>query len=264
MKSLVKAGIIGLLIVAFHTLFLVVGGEVPMRLSRNILMFFLYSLTALQVLKIKNHLHVKKTTALIIVFVFFFVVDSLMSVLEGNFFIENYDLLHHMSKGFLKSLIVVIGVFVMWQDEGKVLLLEQMKVYLKTRKPLSWFIRTVLVLLISFVIYMIIGALAYPLTGPLMEATIKIPSLFENFMIQILRGMGFIAVTLPLMALWQKSVKSLWLHLCTSYILFYPILGYSFTFNLPLELRILDGIVLSLHMIAFSLLVVKFLYKKVN
>lgn len=62
------------------------------------------------------------------------------------------------------------------------------------------------------------------------------------------------------MSIWDNK-KSLGKCLCTSYILFYPILGYSFTHSLPLPLRLMDGLVLSIHMVFFSFLVIKLLKK---
>lgn len=258
-KKLLKATAVGIVAVLVHMLFAYLNLASHLSVLGYGCMVGVYAIVALQLLTLKENLKGNKLTIVMVVFMFFFVIDALMSTLEGNFFIENYSLWSHMGLGMIKSVAVVGSVFVLWkQDVEDVSFFEEAKSFFSSRTMISWLIRICVVLLISFVVYMIIGALAYPLTGPFMEAEIKIPSLFENFMIQVLRGLGYLLVTFPIMILWRDK-KSLGRTLGFSYILFYPILGYAFTVTLPLTFRMLDATVLSLHMIVFTVLIMKLL-----
>lgn len=262
LRILGKASCVGLIAIVLNLIPIGKTNQSLISIFDYFLMFVVYGLVALQLQQIKRHMKGKKVTVTIIVFLFFFVVDSLMSTLEGNFFIANYQLTHHLFRGLLESVVLVAAVFLLWaQEDASVSLSNQLKDYFKTRTVVSWILRTIILLLSSFVIYMVLGALAYPITGPHMEETIKIPTIFENFMIQFLRGCGYLLVSFPVIVLWDHK-KSLKMTMMTSYILFYAILGYSFTHDLPIVLRLMDGLVLSLHLTAFTILFFKLLKKK--
>lgn len=191
---------------------------------------------------------------------FLFIIDTLLSKLEGNFFIENYPIVFNLSIGFIENLIATVGIFYLWKEENMIVgSRERIVKYLKSRSIVSWCLRVVIVLIISFIAYMIIGAIAYQLTGPYMEKLIKIPSMFENFSIQVLRGFAYIVVTIPIMIFFNKGKKSLLRNLIVINILLYPVLGYAFAYFFPPMFRLIDGTVLSIHMIIFSWLQVKFL-----
>lgn len=269
--NLFKACLIGLLVIAIkliplETIFNITvstqeGGTMPSYYF--IPMFFVYGIIALEFANIKRNLNIGKKGAFIIILLFFFVIDTLLSKLEGNFFIEDYPLLFNIGSGLFENILITIGIFCLWgQEDIKVNAKEKVKDYFVSRSIFSWIWRVILVLILSFIIYMIIGAIAYPLTGPYMEKLIVIPSMFENFSIQILRGIAYLIVTVPIIIFWKKSERSLFLNLLFINILLYPVLGYAFTYYFPLMFRLLDGVVLSLHMIAFSWLMIKFLKKR--
>ncbi|WDV47553.1 hypothetical protein PV797_07680 [Clostridiaceae bacterium M8S5] len=268
--NLLKAGLIGLLVIVIKLIPLeticginATTGEVgTMPKFYFIPMFLIYGVIALELANIKSNLNIGKKGAFIIIFMFFFVIDILLSKLEGNFFIEDYPLLFNIGSGFLENILITIGIFYLWKQEDVISSAkEKVNNYFRSRSLFSWVWRVIVVLILSFIIYMIIGAMAYPLTGPYMEKLIKIPTMFENFLIQIFRGVAYLFVTVPIIVFWKKSLKSLLLNLIFINILLYPVLGYAFAYFFPPMFRLIDGIVLSLHMTAFSWLQIKFLKK---
>lgn len=238
-SHILKAALIGLLVVVIK----LIPFEAILGISAStgegvakpafyfIPMLFIYGIVALELANIKSKLNIGKKGAFIIIFVFFFVIDTLLSKLEGNFFIEDYPIIFNLSIGFLENILTTIGIFYLWKQEDIMSnTKEKIVEYLKSRSVLSWIWRIVIVLILSFIIYMIIGAMAYPFTGPYMEKLIRVPSMFENFSIQILRGIAYILVTVPIIIFWNESQRSLLLNLILINILLYPVLGYAFSY----------------------------------
>ena len=269
-KNITKASLIGLLAVIINYIPLekiigipsTVGVAGAMPTIYYIPMFFIYGLIALVFANIKSNLSLGKGTAFIVVFSFFFTIDTLLSSLEGNFFIDNYPLAFNLLHGFIKTIIITFGICYLWKQEDTTInITAHVKNYFKSRSLFSWIWRFITILILSFIIYVILGALAYPITGPYMEKLIKIPSMLENFTITILRGIAYLLVTLPIIIFWKNSSKSLFLNLALINILLYPVLGYAFSYFFPVVFRLTDGLVLSLHVTSLSWLQTKLLKK---
>lgn len=267
-RNILKAGLIGLMVVVinfipFEKIFDASStteevGNIPSIYF--IPMFFIYSLIALAFSNIKSNLNLGKRVAFITLFTFFFTIDTLLTSMEGSYYIENYPLVFKLIDGFLKTLLIMLGIFYLWKQVNITIdTKEHVNKYFKSRSIFSWTWRFITVLILSFVIYMILGAIAFPLTGPYMEELIEIPSILENFTITILRGFAYLLVTLPIIIFWKKSNTSLFLNLTLINILLYPVLGYVFAYFFPVMFRIIDGIVLSLHVAALSWLFVRLL-----
>ena len=75
---------------------------------------------------------------LFIIFSFFFVIDTLLSKLEGNFFIENYPVLFNIGSGFLETMLITIGIFYLWKQEDVIINAKQKVInYFRSRSLLS-------------------------------------------------------------------------------------------------------------------------------
>lgn len=272
-ENILKAGLIGMLAVVIKLLPLAktfgltstTGEEGMMPAFYFIPMMIIYGLIALTFVEIKKNIKLGKKGAFTLVFSFFFVVDTLMSRIEGNFFIENYNLVLNMGIGFIEPLLITIAIFYLWkQDNVKTNIKEDVLTYFRSRSIISWIWRIFVILIVSFIAYMVLGALAFPITGPHMEELIKIPSMMENFTIQLLRGIAYLVVTIPMIIFWNNSDKKLFYHLALINILLYPVLGYAFSYFFPIIFRLADGTVLTIHVTFMSWLQVKLLSKKRN
>ena len=260
-RDVAKASLIGLLIVVINLIPLKeVFGITPTIREAGVMpriylipMFFVYGFIALAFSNIKNNLDIGKKGAFITVFAFFFTVDVLLTNLEGNLFIENYPLVFNLIYGFLKTMLITIGILYFWKQEDAVNdAKEQIINHFKSRSMSSWTWRLATVLILSFMIYIILGAIAYPLTGPYMERLIEVPSMLANFTVTMLRGFAYFLVTLPIIIFWKESSKNLFLNLALINILLYPVLGYVFAYFFPAMFRLIDGVVLTLHVTAMS------------
>jgi hypothetical protein len=267
-RNIAKASLIGLLIVAVNLIPLkeIFGITSTIREAGVmptiylIPMFFVYGFIALAFSNIKNNLNLGKGGAFITVFSFLFTIDILLTNIEGNFYIENYPLAFNLIYGFLKTTLITIGVFCLWkQEDAAIDAKELITSYFESRSIPSWTWRLATVLILSFIIYMILGAIAYPLTGPYMEELIEIPSMLANFTVTMLRGVAYLLVTIPIIIFWKESSKNLFLTLALINILLYPVLGYVFAYFFPAMFRLIDGVVLTLHVTAMSWLQTKLL-----
>jgi hypothetical protein len=109
---------------------------------------------------------------------------------------------------------------------------------------LPWISRGAAAWLVWPVIYFVFGMAVSPIVVPYYHAGIaglRIPSLSTVLMVQIFRGLIFLAASLPLIAFWKGTRRGLWLALGLTHAVsvgLYQLVGSTF---LPLVLRIFHG-----------------------
>jgi len=259
-NNIFKASLVGLLAVIVHLIPLekivriTLGDLGIMPKIYLIPMFFVYSLIALVFSNIKNNLNFGGKGAFVAIFSFLFVINVLLTNIEGNFYLSNYPFIFNLVYGFVLTLLITISIFYLWkQDDKAVNVKEQIRSYFSSRSIFSWFWRVVVVLFLFYVFIMILGVITYPLTGHYLEnGLFKIPTMLEFFTITMLRSVFYLLVTLPFIIFWKSSKKSLFLYLSLINILIYPVLGDGFAYFWPAMYRLVDGIVLAAHAILMS------------
>lgn len=225
--------------------------------------FFAYSIIALTLVKIKNNLNLGKRGAFTAIFSFLFVINVLLTNIEGNFYLSNYPFIFNLIYGFFLALFITISIFYLWkQDDNQIDVKEQIRSYFSSRSILSWVWRSTIVLLLFYIIIMILGAATYPLTGHYLEnGLFKIPTMMELFTITMLRSFFYLLVTLPFIIFWKSSKKSLFLSLSLIHTLIYPVLGDGFAYFWPVIYRLIDGMVLTTQVVLMSWIYVTILKK---
>ncbi len=267
LKDIFKSSLVGLLaviitIIPFERIFGVTSeffGTMPAIYLLPI--FLIYTSAAFVYSKIKNNLKVSKKGAFFIIFSFNFIISAFLPLIEGEIYLENFPFLPALLTEFILSLAIVSLIFYLWkQDDNSEA--GQVKSYFASRSVISWIWRVIVIMLLFYILTMIIGIIAMPITGHFLEQGImKVPSLLTLFLITISRSFVYILVTIPLIIFWKSSKKELFLYLALIASLIYPILGDTLAPFWPALYRLVDGTLLSLHTIVMSWLYVKILWK---
>ena len=268
-NNIFKATLVGLLVVIVNLiplekiLGITLGDLGVMPTIYLIPMFFVYSLIALVFSKMKNNLNLEKKGAFVVIFSFLFVINVLLTSIEGNFYLSNFPFIFTLIYGFTLALLITLSISYLWkQDDNPVNVKEEIRLYFSSRSIFSWIWKSIVVLFLFYVFIMILGAITYPLTGHYVENGIfKMPTMLELFSITMLRSIFYLLVTLPFIIFWKSSQKSLFLYLSLINILIYPVLGDGFAYFWPVMYRLIDGIVLATHAILMSWLYTTILKK---
>jgi len=269
LNNIFKASLVGLLVVIVNLiplekiLGITLGDLGVMPTIYFIPMFFVYSLIALVFSKMKNNLNLEKKGAFVVIFSFLFVINVLLTSVEGNFYLSNFPFTFTLIYGFILALLITLSIFYLWkQDDNPVNVKEQIRLYFSSRSIFSWIWKSIVVLFLFYVFIMILGAITFPLTGHYLEnGLFKMPTMLEFFTITMLRSVFYLLVTLPFIIFWKSSKKSLFLYLSLINILIYPVLGDGFAYFWPAMYRLIDGIVLATHAILMSWLYITILKK---
>jgi hypothetical protein len=231
-------------------------------------LFVIYAAIALVFAKMKNKLYVSKRGAFIIIFAFHYFIVSFLPDLEGKIYLPDFPFYPAMISGFILALAVVSLIFYLWkqEDNPEAKTSQQIKTYFSSRSVLGWVWRFFLVWISFYIVTMIIGIVALPLTGPYLDDPMNtlgmaVPSMGTLFVITQFRSLVYILVILPFIIFWKSSKRSLFLYLALSLIIQYPLLGDGLAYFWPIMYRLTDGIVLALQVTIMSWLYVTLLWK---
>jgi hypothetical protein len=231
-------------------------------------LFVIYAAIALVFAKMKKKLYVSKRGAFIIIFAFHYFIVSFLPDLEGKIYLPDFPFYPAMISGFILALAVVSLIFYLWkqEDNPEAKTSQQIKTYFSSRSVLGWVWRFFLVWISFYIVTMIIGIVALPLTGPYLDDPMNtlgmaVPSMGTLFAITQFRSLVYILVILPFIIFWKSSKRSLFLYLALSLIIQYPLLGDGLAYFWPVMYRLTDGIVLALQVTIMSWLYVTLLWK---
>jgi len=231
-------------------------------------LFVIYAAIALVFAKMKNKLYVSKRGAFIIIFAFHYFIVSFLPDLEGKIYLPDFPFYPAMISGFILALAVVSLIFYLWkqEDNPEAKTSQQIKTYFSSRSVLGWVWRFFLVWISFYIVTMIIGIVALPLTGPYLDDPMNtlgmaVPSMGTLFVITQFRSLVYILVILPFIIFWKSSKRSLFLYLALILIIQYPLLGDGLAYFWPVMYRLTDGIVLALQVTIMSWLYVTLLWK---
>jgi hypothetical protein len=231
-------------------------------------LFVIYAAIALVFAKMKKKLYVSKRGAFIIIFAFHYFIVSFLPDLEGKIYLPDFPFYPAMISGFILDLAVVSLIFYLWkqEDNPEAKTSQQIKTYFSSRSVLGWVWRFFLVWISFYIVTMIIGIVALPLTGPYLDDPMNtlgmaVPSMGTLFVITQFRSLVYILVILPFIIFWKSSKRSLFLYLALILIIQYPLLGDGLAYFWPVMYRLTDGIVLALQVTIMSWLYVTLLWK---
>ena len=231
-------------------------------------LFVIYAAIALVFAKMKQKLYVSKRGAFIIIFAFHYFIVSFLPDLEGKIYLPDFPFYPAMISGFILALAVVSLIFYLWkqEDNPEAKTSQQIKTYFSSRSVLGWVWRFFLVWISFYIVTMIIGIVALPLTGPYLDDPMNtlgmaVPSMGTLFVITQFRSLVYILVILPFIIFWKSSKRSLFLYLALILIIQYPLLGDGLAYFWPVMYRLPDGIVLALQVTIMSWLYVTLLWK---
>jgi len=231
-------------------------------------LFLIYAAIGLVLARMKQNLNIGRRGAFLIIFAFHYVITSFLGSIEGLIYLPDFTFISAMTSGFILAVAVVVAIFYLWkQDENPgAKPWEQFKAHFSSRSALSWVWRFFLVWISFYIVTMILGIAAMPFNGsyyedPMNTLGMVTPSAGTLFEITQFRSLMYILVILPFIIFWNSSKRASLLYVALILIIQYPLLGDGLAYFWPAMYRLVDGIVLALHVTIMSWLYVTLLWK---
>lgn len=231
-------------------------------------LFLIYAAIGLVLARMKQNLNIGRRGAFLIIFAFHYIIVSFLGNIEGLIYLPDFTFLSAMTSGFILAGAVVGLIFYLWkQDENPdAKPIEQIKSHFSSRSVLSWVWRFLLIWISFYIVTMIIGIVAMPFNGSYYDDSMNtlgmvLPSASTLFAITQFRSLMYILVILPFIIFWNSSKRASFLYVALILIIQYPLLGDGLAYFWPAMYRLVDGIVLALHVTIMSWLYVTLLWK---
>jgi hypothetical protein len=113
--------------------------------------------------------------------------------------------------------------------------------FFRSRRPISWAWRIAVAAVVFVPIYLVFGSLVAPLTMQYYQENmfgLRLPSQEEIFLVLFVRSLLFLLACLPIIILWQRSRRSLFLNLGFALFILVGFLYMLGAYYMPLTIRI--------------------------
>lgn len=198
---------------------------------------------------------------------FNFLVQHFLQILEQLIFTTMVDFGYSTVSNLFTSAFMSLVVATFWKPEktSKSLSVE-LPVFVKRRKASDWAWRLLMAWFAYVLIYYLMGVTISPIVkgyylDPTMNLGLVLPDLKVILEMQVIRGALYLLAVLPIIILWQKSAKLLWIWVGLA-ILAQVATLMALSYWLPLNLRLAHGVELTVDSFAQAYLYVRLLFVK--